>query len=160
MTIHSLSSIKKRTCRVSLFLEKAGYKPLDNLRIMVILCISSITHFLTKAGSKIKGKWNGEAFLKFLSKLLKVAANEKRLLILKTLMFDGAKAMEIGEIALKIHVPYKTAARNLKILERFDFLDSNFHKGMVYYTLKNSKKFFYNQVIMSMIEKYSKEDGS
>lgn len=96
--------------------------------------------------------------VKFLAKLFQTAANEKRLLILKAFM--SKPSMEIGEVALHIHVPYKTAARNLKILERFDFLESNFHHGSVYYSLKSSKKLFYNHLIMSMIEQHSKQDGS
>lgn len=89
--------------------------------------------------------------MKFLSKLLKVAANEKRLHILKVLM--EKRTMEISDVALALNVPYKTAARNLKILERFDFLESYFQNGNVYYTLRDNNNLYFNTVILEMIKR-------
>lgn len=90
--------------------------------------------------------------MEFLSKLFKAAANENRLKILK--IFEPGKAREIGDVAQAVNLPYKTTARNLKILEKYDFLESNFFKGTVYYRLKNNKQHFYNQQILKMIERY------
>lgn len=89
--------------------------------------------------------------MEFLSKLFKAAGNENRLKILKT--FEPGKTKEIGEVAQSVNLPYKTTARNLKILEKFDFLESNFYKGTVYYRLKNNRQHFYNQQILRMIER-------
>ncbi|MBN2620138.1 hypothetical protein JXB22_03525 [candidate division WOR-3 bacterium] len=83
--------------------------------------------------------------------MLKAAANEKRLQILSVLMVH--RTMEIGEVALALNLPYKTTARNLKILERFDFLESHFQNGNVFYTLKDSNNLYYNNVILNMIRK-------
>lgn len=89
--------------------------------------------------------------MNFLTKILKAAANENRLKILKVLMDNKAK--EIGEIANEVNLPYKTTARNLKILEKYDFLKSNVNRGLVYYQIKSDKKLFYNQTIFTMVKR-------
>lgn len=89
--------------------------------------------------------------MEFLSKLLKVAANENRIKMLRILM--NGKAMEIGDIANYVNLPYKTTARNLKILEKYDFLESNFNAGYVYYSLKNNKQHSFHQEILKMIKR-------
>ena len=89
--------------------------------------------------------------MKILSKLLKVAANEKRLHILKVLM--DKHTMEISDVALALNVPYKTAARNLKLLERYDFLESHFQNGNVYYKLRNPGGLYFNSVILEMVKR-------
>jgi len=86
-----------------------------------------------------------------LTKVFKAVANENRLRMLKVLM-DG-RAREIGEISNEVNLPYKTTARNLKILERQDLLKSNVNFGFTYYQIKNNKKLFYNQMIFTMIKK-------
>ncbi len=50
----------------------------------------------------------------FLMKIFKALANEHRVKLLHTLMEKGEK--EISELAQETGIPYKTAARNLKIL--------------------------------------------
>lgn len=92
--------------------------------------------------------------MKFLSKLLKAAANEKRLQILNA--FLTQRTMEISDVALRLNLPYKTAARNLKILERFEFLESNFNNGTVYYTLRDPDGLYFNRVILEMVKKSPK----
>ena len=87
----------------------------------------------------------------FLTKVLKAAANENRLRILKVLLDNRAR--EIGEIANEVNLPYKTTARNLKILEKFDFLKSNVNHGLTYYQVKRARQLFYNQIIFTMIQK-------
>ncbi|MGB3480228.1 MAG: winged helix-turn-helix domain-containing protein [bacterium] len=89
--------------------------------------------------------------MEFLSKLLKVAANENRIKMLRILL-DG-KAMEIGDIANRVNLPYKTTARNLKILEKHDFLESNFNSGYVYYSLKKRKQNSFHDKILKMIKR-------
>lgn len=86
-----------------------------------------------------------------LTKVFKAVANENRLRILKVLMDERAR--EIGEIANEVNLPYKTTARNLKILEKYDFLKSNVNSGIVYYQIRKDRKLFYNQMILRMIER-------
>ncbi|MEO0137819.1 MAG: winged helix-turn-helix domain-containing protein [candidate division WOR-3 bacterium] len=83
------------------------------------------------------------------TKVLKAVANEKRLRILK-IMLDG-KAREIGEISELVNLPYKTTARNLKILERAHFLKSTFNHGNSYYSLKTDRNLKYNTAILKLI---------
>lgn len=86
-----------------------------------------------------------------LTKVFKAVANENRLRILKVLMDERAR--EIGEISNEVNLPYKTTARNLKILEKYDFLKSNVNSGIVYYQIRKDKKLFYNQMILTMIKR-------
>lgn len=88
--------------------------------------------------------------LRTITKVLKVAANEKRLMILQILL-DG-RAREIGEISELVNLPYKTTARNLKILERCDFLKSNVNNGLTYYVLNNNGRLIYNSMIITMLK--------
>jgi hypothetical protein len=71
--------------------------------------------------------------------------------MLKTLMTN--RVMEIGDIAQALNIPYKTAARNLKLLERYDFLESYFQNGNVYYRLRDPDGLYFNSVILEMIKR-------
>jgi predicted transcriptional regulator len=88
--------------------------------------------------------------LESLTKILKAAANKNRLNILR-IMLDG-KAYSIGEISEYVNLPYKTTARNLKLLERFNYLKSNVNSAVTYYQINGSRKLTYNQLIFSMIK--------
>ena len=58
----------------------------------------------------------------FLIKIFKALANEHWVKLLHTLMEKREK--EISELAHEVGIPYKTAARNLKILEQTNFVMS------------------------------------
>ncbi|MDP2971087.1 MAG: metalloregulator ArsR/SmtB family transcription factor [Deltaproteobacteria bacterium] len=86
----------------------------------------------------------------FLVKIFKALANSHRIELLHILR-DGEK--EISDIARKLRLPYKTVARDLKILERTNLILSRRWKGVVYYSLRNEDHFEYNKVLFNLIEK-------
>ncbi len=86
----------------------------------------------------------------FLVKIFKALANSHRIELLHILR-DGAE--EISDIARKLRLPYKTVARDLKILERTNLILSRRWKGVVYYSLRNEDHFEYNKVLFNLIEK-------
>ena len=87
----------------------------------------------------------------FLIKIFKALANEHRLKLLHTLMKKGEK--EISELAREIGIPYKTAARNLKILEQTNFVISRRWQGLVYYSLRREPGLEYNKILYNLILK-------
>jgi DNA-binding transcriptional ArsR family regulator len=87
----------------------------------------------------------------FLIKIFKALANEHRVSLLHTLMKKGEK--EISELAQEIGIPYKTAARNLKILEQTNLVISRRWQGLVYYSLRNEPGLEYNKMLYSLILK-------
>jgi DNA-binding transcriptional ArsR family regulator len=87
----------------------------------------------------------------FLIKIFKALANEHRVTLLHTLMKKGEK--EISELAQEIGIPYKTAARNLKILERTNLVVSRRWQGLAYYSLRNEPGLEYNKMLYSLILK-------
>ncbi len=87
----------------------------------------------------------------FLIKIFKALANEHRVKLLHTLMKKGEK--EISELAHEIGVPYKTAARNLKILEQTNFVISRRWQGLVYYSLRSEPGLEYNKTLYNLILK-------
>jgi len=86
----------------------------------------------------------------FLVKIFKALANQHRIDLLH-LLRDGEK--EIRELSKKLRLPYKTVARNLKILERTNLVVSRRWKGTVYYSLRKEDHLQYNQMIFRIIEK-------
>jgi DNA-binding transcriptional ArsR family regulator len=87
----------------------------------------------------------------FLIKIFKALANEHRVKLLHTLMKKGEK--EISELAHEIGIPYKTAARNLKILEQTNLVISRRWQGLVYYSLRNEPGLEYNKALYNLILK-------
>ncbi len=87
----------------------------------------------------------------FLIKIFKALANEHRVRLLYTLMKKGEK--EISELAHEIGIPYKTAARNLKILEQTNLVISRRWQGLVYYSLRNESGLEYNKTLYHLILK-------
>jgi len=87
----------------------------------------------------------------FLIKIFKALANEHRVKLLHTLMKKGEK--EISELAHEIGIPYKTAARNLKILEQTNLALSRRWQGLVYYSLRNEAGLKYNKTLYDLILK-------
>jgi ArsR family transcriptional regulator len=87
----------------------------------------------------------------FLIKIFKALANEHRVKLLHILMKKGEK--EISELAQEISIPYKTAARNLKILEQTNLLISRRWQGLVYYSLRNEPGLEYNKTLYDLILK-------
>jgi DNA-binding transcriptional ArsR family regulator len=87
----------------------------------------------------------------FLIKIFKALANEHRVKLLQILMKKGE--IEISELAHEIGIPYKTAARNLKILEQTNLVISRRWQGLVYYSLRNEPGLKYNKTLYSLIQK-------
>jgi len=87
----------------------------------------------------------------FLIKIFKALANEHRVKLLHTLMKKGEK--EIYELAHEIGIPYKTAARNLKILEQTNLVISRRWQGLVYYSLRSEPGLEYNKTLYNLILK-------
>jgi ArsR family transcriptional regulator len=87
----------------------------------------------------------------FLIKIFKALANEHRVKLLHTLMKKGEK--EISELAKEIAIPYKTAARNLKILEQTNLVISRRWQGLVYYSLRSEPGLEYNKILYNLILK-------
>jgi DNA-binding transcriptional ArsR family regulator len=91
----------------------------------------------------------------FLIKIFKALANGHRVKFLHALMKKREK--EISELAHEVGIPYKTAARNLKILEQTNFVISWRWQGLVYYSLRNEPGLEYNKALYSLIEKRYKK---
>ena len=87
----------------------------------------------------------------FLIKIFKALANEHRVKLLHILMKKGEK--EISELAHEIGIPYKTTARNLKILEQTNLVISRRWQGLVYYSLRNEPGLEYNKTLYHLIQK-------
>jgi DNA-binding transcriptional ArsR family regulator len=87
----------------------------------------------------------------FLIKIFKALANGHRVKLLHTLMKKGEK--EISELAQEISIPYKTAARNLKILEQTNLVISRRWQGLVYYSLRSEPGLEYNKTLYNLILK-------
>ena len=81
----------------------------------------------------------------FLIKIFKALANEHRVKLLHILMKKGEK--EISELSHEIGIPYKTAARNLKILAQTNLVISRRWQGLVYYSLRSEPGLEYNKTL-------------
>jgi DNA-binding transcriptional ArsR family regulator len=90
----------------------------------------------------------------FLIKIFKALANEHRVRLLNILIDSNEK--EIAELADQLKLPYKTAARNLKILEQSNLVISRRRQGLVYYSAKNDNRLEYNKMIFKIIKKRHK----
>lgn len=92
----------------------------------------------------------------FLVKIFKALANEHRIELLHLLQ-KGEK--EISELSKHMRLPYKTVARNLKILERTNLVVSRRWQGMVYYSLRDERHLNYNNILFNVIENRYKKDS-
>lgn len=92
----------------------------------------------------------------FLVKIFKALSNQHRISLLH-LLKDGEK--EISPLANQLKLPYKTVARNLKILERTNLIISRRWKGLVYYSLRNEDRLEYNKALYDLIEKRHSKVG-
>ena len=90
-----------------------------------------------------------------LLKLFKSLANEKRVKIVKTLL--DYKEMTLDSIVEELDLPYKTVARNLKILEKSGLVKSRIWNGIAYYSLDENPEFYYNRTLIEIIRVYFKE---
>jgi ArsR family transcriptional regulator len=88
--------------------------------------------------------------LDFLVKIFKALANQHRINLLHLLR---KREKEISELAKELKLPYKTVARNLKILERTNLVVSRRWKGQVYYSLRDEDRLEYNKTLYELIEK-------
>jgi len=86
----------------------------------------------------------------FLVKIFKALSSDHRIRLLHLLK---GREKEISELAEKLNLPYKTVARNLKILERTNLVISRRWKGLVYYSLRNEDRLEYNKTLYGLIEK-------
>ena len=94
----------------------------------------------------------------FLLKLFKSLANEKRLKIIEVLIEH--KEMTLESIARKLNLPYKTVARNLKILENAGLVTSQILQGIAYYSLNDTPDLSYNRNLLNLIRVRLKEKKS
>jgi len=92
----------------------------------------------------------------FLVKIFKALANQHRIELIHLL--NGGER-EISDLSKRLGLPYKTVARNLKILERTNLVLSRRWKGMVYYSLRKEGQLDYNRILFSVIEKRYKRDS-
>ncbi len=92
----------------------------------------------------------------FLVKIFKALANQHRIELIHLL--KGGE-QEIAELSKQLRLPYKTVARNLKILERTNLVVSRRWKGMVYYSLRDEGHLDYNKILFSVIERRYKRDS-
>lgn len=87
-----------------------------------------------------------------LIRLFKAVANEKRVKIIEALM--EREKIALVPLAALLKLPYKTVARNLKILEKAMLVKSQSYRGNVYYSLETSSKLFYGKAILDLIKKH------
>lgn len=86
----------------------------------------------------------------FLLRLFNSLANENRLKIVRFLLRN--KEATLDAVASELRLPYKTVARNLKILERAGLVTSRRWRGLVYYSLDTSAKLKYNRALFDLIK--------
>jgi len=84
-----------------------------------------------------------------LVRLFKSVANEKRVLLLETLLEKGE--MRLDDLAFYVKLPYKTVSRNLKILEKSMLVKHRTRKGKVYYSIEGSSPLFYEKTLLKLI---------
>lgn len=85
----------------------------------------------------------------FLIKIFKALANENRVHIMNFLLRNGEK--ELTEVTNQLKLPYKTVARNLKILEGANLVSSRRWGGLIYYKPQVDSRLKYNELIFKII---------
>ena len=87
----------------------------------------------------------------YLVRIFKSVANERRVRILERLL--RAKEQTLEEIVDHINIPYKTASRNLKILEKAMLVKRQMRNGRALYSLEDSPRLIFGRNILNMIKK-------
>jgi DNA-binding transcriptional ArsR family regulator len=97
--------------------------------------------------------------MEFLVRLFKSLGNENRLRIVEFLLQNEEIALET--LASELKLPYKTVARNLKILERAGLVTSRIWQGLALYSLHTSPDFKYNRAIFDLVKmRFREKKGS
>ena len=86
-----------------------------------------------------------------LVRLFKSVANEKRILLLETLLERGETRLE--DLAAAVNFPYKTVSRNLKILEKSMLVRHRTRNAKVYYSIEGSPALFYGKTLLNLIRR-------
>ncbi len=89
-----------------------------------------------------------------LLRIYKAVANQKRLDMLALLLKHGT--MSLGEVYTELKIPQATASRNLKILEKANFVSSKYRNARMFYSLVNDKRYHFNKVILDSIREWKK----
>jgi len=87
--------------------------------------------------------------------LFKGLANEKRLKIIEVLI--EYKEMTLENIVKRLNLPYKTVARNLKILENAGLVTSQILQSVAYYSLNDTPDLTYNRNLLNLVKVRLKE---
>ena len=86
-----------------------------------------------------------------LVRLFKSVANEKRILLLESLLEKGETRLD--DLVSYVKLPYKTVSRNLKILEKSMLVKHRTRKGKVYYSIEGSPSLFYGKTLLKLIRR-------
>ena len=86
-----------------------------------------------------------------LVRLFKSVANEKRILLLETLLEKGE--MRLENLVTSVNLPYKTVCRNLKILEKSMLVKHRTRNVKVYYSIEGSPALFYGKTLLKLIRR-------
>ncbi len=86
----------------------------------------------------------------FFLRVFKSLANENRLKMVRFLMRN--KEVPLETLVSELRLPYKTVARNLKILERAGLVRSRRWRGLVQYSLDTSPGLKYNRAIFDLLK--------
>jgi len=86
-----------------------------------------------------------------LVRLFKSVANEKRILLLETLLDKGETRLD--NLVSSVNLPYKTVSRNLKILEKAMLVQHRTRNGKVYYSIEGSPSLFYGKTLLNLIHR-------
>lgn len=100
------------------------------------------------------------AELKRLEYLMRVLSNQRRLEILQLLL--ASKAIHVGEISERLSIPFKTASRNLMILQRSGFVEAKPKGTYVAYSIRRSRLDRWNAILLGLvaeIEKRPRQDA-
>ena len=87
----------------------------------------------------------------YLVRIFKSVANDRRVRILEYLL--RAKEQTLEEIAENVRIPYKTIARNIKILEKAMMVKRQMRNGRALYSLEDSPRMIFGREIIRMIKR-------
>jgi len=87
----------------------------------------------------------------FMVKLFKTVGNNTRIKMLEILL--GRSRLTADAFAETLKIPRATACRNLKILERMDFVKGQRNHIEVFYSLNRDRRLSYNETIIELVRK-------
>ena len=87
----------------------------------------------------------------YLVRIFKSVANERRVRILEHLL--KSKEQTVEEIADHVRIPYKTAGRNIKILEKAMLVKRQMRNGRAFYSVEDSPRLVFGREIVNMVKK-------